>query len=164
MIRVGVLTVSDKGSAGKREDKSGSAIKEMMRRLKAEVIIYEIIPDEKEEIKKKLKFMVDDLKIDLILTTGGTGLSVRDVTPEATKEVIEKDVPGLAEAMRMESFKVTPYAAISRAIAGIRKKTLIINLPGSPKGVRECLQIVLPAIPHAIEILKGEVGECVDIP
>lgn len=164
MIRVGVLTVSDKGSAGKREDKSGSTIKEMMRRLKAEVIIYEIIPDEKEEIKKKLKFMVDDLKIDLILTTGGTGLSVRDVTPEATKEVIEKDVPGLAEAMRMESFKVTPYAAISRAIAGIRKKTLIINLPGSPKGVRECLQIVLPAIPHAIEILKGEVGECVDIP
>lgn len=160
MIRLGILTISDKGASGKREDKSGGTIKEMAVRLKAEVVAYDIIPDEKEEIKKKLTSFADDLKIDLILTTGGTGLSARDVTPEATREVIEKEVPGLAEAMRMGSFKITPHAAISRAIAGIRKKTLIINLPGSPKGVRECLEIVLPAIPHAIEILKGEVGEC----
>jgi molybdenum cofactor synthesis domain-containing protein len=160
MIKVGILTISDKGAAGKREDKSGRVIRETVGKIKAEVTAYEIIPDEKEIIKEKIKFMVDELKIDLILTTGGTGISLRDVTPEATKEIIEKEVPGLTEAMRMESFKITPHALISRAVAGIRKQSLIINLPGSPKGVRECLDTILQTIPHAVEILKGEVKDC----
>lgn len=160
MIKVGILTISDKGSKGEREDTSGKVITEIISRLNAQVIEYKIIPDEKEVIIDNLKSLVDELGCSLVLTTGGTGLSPHDVTPEATKEVIEKEIPGFGEIMRMIGFKTTPHALLSRAIAGMRKQSLIINLPGSPKGVRECLELILPAIPHAIEVLGGKVEEC----
>ncbi len=160
MIKVGILTISDKGSKGEREDKSGKVIAEITSRLNAQIIEYKIVPDEKEVIIDNLKNLVDNSGCELVLTTGGTGLSIRDVTPEATKEVIEKEIPGFGEIMRTIGFKSTPHALLSRAIAGIRKQSLIINLPGSPKGVKECLELILPAIPHGIEVLKGKVGEC----
>ena len=158
-ITVGILTASDKASRGEREDKSHDAIVKTLSELDAEVVWYQIVPDEKEIIKEKLIELADEIQVDLVLTTGGTGLAPRDVTPDATAEVIEKEVPGLAEAMRAESLKKTPAAMISRAIAGIRKNTLIINLPGSPKGAEECLKVVLPALPHGIEVMRGEVGD-----
>ncbi len=159
-MRVAILTVSDKGSRGERVDESGKIIKEMMEKEGNEVVFYQVIPDEKRLIAKDLRILVDNEKVDLILTTGGTGFSLRDVTPEATLSVIDKVVPGFTEAMRAESLKITPNAMLSRAVSGIRGKTLIINLPGSPKAVRECLEVVLPAIPHGIKILRGEGGEC----
>ncbi len=160
MITVGILTMSDKGSRGEREDLSGKEIERMIKDLPAEVKIYEIIPDEGDIIKAKLVEFADKKKLDLILTTGGTGVSPRDVTPEATREIIEKELPGMSEAMRAESLKKTPNAMISRAVCGIRKQTLIINLPGSPKAVRENLSVILPAISHAIEKIKGSTEEC----
>ena len=160
MFKVAILTISDRGSKGEREDSSGPLIEEMIKDLPAQAIRYEIIPDEKEQIVEALKRCADTLKADLILTTGGTGLSPRDVTPDATLEVIEKEVPGFSEAMRAESLKKTPHAMISRAICGIRGSSLIVNLPGSPKGVRESLGAVLDVIPHGIEIIKGEAKEC----
>lgn len=158
MIKAGILTISDKGSRGEREDKSGDVIKERLRQIDAEVVLYEIIPDERELISQKLESFSE--KVDLILTTGGTGVGPRDVTPEATRDVIEKELPGFAEVMRAESFKVTPRAIGSRAVSGIYKETLIVNLPGSPKGVSENLAIVLDAIPHTIDLIKGKVVEC----
>jgi len=160
MFKVVILTISDRGSKGEREDSSGPLIQEMVKDLPAEVIHYEIIPDEKEEIIKTLRKSADQLKADLILTTGGTGLSPRDVTPDATREVIEKEVPGFSEAMRAESLKKTPHAMISRGISGIRGSSLIVNLPGSPKSVRENLSVILPALPHALSKLKGDLSEC----
>ena len=160
MITVGILTMSDKGSRGEREDLSGKEIERMIKDLPAEVKAYEIIPDENNIIKAKLVEFADKKKLDLILTTGGTGVSPRDVTPEATREIIEKELPGMSEAMRAESLKKTPNAMISRAVCGIRKQTLIINLPGSPKAVRENLAVVLPAISHTIEKIKGGTEEC----
>jgi molybdenum cofactor synthesis domain-containing protein len=161
MIKVGILTISDRRSKGKLEDKSGGLIQELItQRGEFDVVKRIIIPDEKDKIVQKLMELTDDVKVDLILTTGGTGLGERDVTPEATKEVIEREVPGFVEIMRVESFKITPHALLSRAIAGVRGKSLIINLPGSPKAVSECLDLILPSIPHAIYILKGEVEEC----
>ena len=160
MFKVAILTISDRGSKGEREDSSGPLIHEMIRDLPAEVVYYEIIPDEREKIAEALKKSADRLKADLILTTGGTGLSPRDVTPDATLEVIEKEVPGFSEAMRAESLKKTPYAMISRAITGIRGSSLIVNLPGSPKSVRENLSVILPALPHALVKLKGDPSEC----
>ncbi len=162
MIRAAILTMSDKGFRGEREDKSGQVIKEMIISLPAEVVNYEVIPDEKEIIKKKLIHLSDIVKTDIIITTGGTGLSPRDVTPDATLEVIEKEVPGMAEAMRGESLKKTANAMVSRAVVGVRGETLIVNLPGSPKAVRENLSVILPAIPHAIEKLKGDQRECAE--
>jgi molybdopterin adenylyltransferase len=160
MFKVVVLTISDRGSKGEREDSSGPLIQEMIKGLPAEIIHYEIIPDEKDEIVEALMKSADRLKADLILTTGGTGLSPRDVTPDATLKVIDKEVPGFAEAMRAESLKKTPHAMISRAVVGIRGTSLIVNLPGSPKSVKENLSVILPALPHALSKLKGDPEEC----
>ena len=160
MFKVAILTISDRGSKGEREDSSGPLIREMIKDLPAQVIHYEIIPDEKDQIEEALKKSADEIKADLILTTGGTGLSPRDVTPDATGKVIDKTLPGFAEAMRAESLKKTPHAMISRAICGIRGSTLIVNLPGSPKSVRENLNVILPALPHALSKLKGDPSEC----
>ncbi|NLC77812.1 MAG: molybdopterin adenylyltransferase [Clostridia bacterium] len=160
MVKVGIITVSDKGSQGEREDKAGPLIRQMITEQGWEVTASDIIPDEQHLIEGKLMEYADQLALDLVLTTGGTGFAERDVTPEATLAVIEKQAPGLAEAMRLESLKVTPMAMLSRATAGIRGQTLIVNLPGSPKAVRECLNVILPALDHGIEILKGSAGEC----
>lgn len=160
MIKVGILTISDKGSRGEREDLSGKVIEEVVKKINGEVKYYQIIPDEKDIIQEELVRAVDNLHLDLILTTGGTGLGKRDVTPDATLAIIEKEVPGISEIIRSESFKKTNRAILSRGVAGIRKESLIINLPGSPKGVRESLEIILDAVPHGIEILKGQVTEC----
>ncbi len=151
-----ILTISDRSYYGEREDSSGPVIHEMLQKINSEVIFYQIIPDEEDIIAQKLIEISDNIKTDLIVTTGGTGLSPRDVTPEATLKVIDKRVPGLEEAMRSESMKITPHGMLSRAIAGVRGRTLIVNLPGSPKAVKENLSIILPAIPHAIDILKGK--------
>lgn len=160
MIKTGILTASDKGFAGNRTDESGKLIAELIGRIDAEVIHHVVVPDEKDIISANLKEMSDELGIDLILTTGGTGFSPRDVTPEATLAVIDRQVPGIPEAMRFKSLEMTSRAMLSRAVAGIRKSTLIVNLPGSPKGVRECLEVILPVLPHAIQILKGQTNEC----
>jgi molybdopterin adenylyltransferase len=160
MIRAAIITLSDKGSKGEREDESGMIIREMIMSIGASVGHYEVLPDEKPGIVEVLSRLSDSGTIDLILTTGGTGVSPRDVTPEATREVVERELPGMAEAMRAESLKKTPHAMISRAIAGIRKRTLIVNLPGSPRAVRENLAVILPALPHAIEKINGDPREC----
>jgi molybdenum cofactor synthesis domain-containing protein len=157
--RFAVITASDKGSQGEREDKSGPLLKEMLLPW-GDVVAYHVVPDERDKLAEVMRKLADEEKIDLILTTGGTGLSPRDVTPEATLEVIDRIVPGIPEAMRQESLKITPKAMLSRGIAGTRGKTLIINLPGSPKGVRENLQVFLQVIDHALEILTGRGGEC----
>lgn len=162
VIKVGIITVSDKGSQGEREDKAGPAIKEMVEARGWQVTATTIIPDEQKVIEAKLVEYADELGVDVIFTTGGTGFAVRDVTPEATLAVIDRQAPGLAEAMRLESLKITPMAMLSRATAGIRGKTVIVNLPGSPKAVKECLAVVLPALEHGVEILQGVAGECAE--
>lgn len=160
MFTLGILTVSDRGSRGEREDRSGEAIKERLASIGARLVQYDIVPDEKEVVSRRLVEWVDREGVDLILTTGGTGLSPRDVTPEATLAVLDRVAPGFTEAMRAESLKTTPRAMLSRATAGIRGRSLIINLPGSPSAVGECLDVVMPALAHAIEVLKGEALEC----
>lgn len=157
MITVAVLTLSDKGSKGERVDESGPAIVEMLGGLGV-VKYFDILPDERDLIRERLLQYVD--KVDLILTTGGTGLSPRDVTPEATSDVIEREIPGIAEAMRMEGLKKTPRSMLSRAVAGVKGKTMIINLPGSPAAVRENLEVILHVLPHAIEKIKGSAEDC----
>lgn len=160
MIRTGILTISDKGSRGERVDTTGPSIKEALHGKGYEVEYYKVIPDEIDVISNELIYMCDELKLELILTNGGTGFSQRDVTPEATLKVIKKHAPGICEAMRQKSLAITPKSMLSRAIAGIRDNSLIINLPGSPKGAVENLEFVLPALPHGIEILNGTGGEC----
>jgi molybdopterin adenylyltransferase len=160
MISAGIITVSDKGSQGKREDLSGPAISGMLTDSTIEIKHTLIIPDEKDQIQEAIINFTDIKKLDLILTTGGTGVSPRDVTPDATLEVIDREIPGMAEAMRYHSGKITPHAMISRAVAGIRGKCLIINLPGSPKGAIENLAVVLPALKHTVEKIKGDDSEC----
>ncbi|HZD59797.1 MAG TPA: MogA/MoaB family molybdenum cofactor biosynthesis protein, partial [Anaerolineae bacterium] len=157
---VAVLTISDKGSRGEREDTSGPEIQRIVEVEGAKVIAYQIIPDEQYEIEEKLVRLADFEDAELILTTGGTGFSPRDVTPEATLAVIERSAPGFVEAIRHESLKITPHAMLSRAVSGIRGQALIINLLGSPKAVRESLQVILPALLHGLQILKGTAGEC----
>ncbi len=158
--RAAVVTVSDRGSRGEREDASGPEIARILESVGIEIAARRIIPDEKELIRQTLIELCEADTIDLILTTGGTGVSPRDVTPDATRDVIERDIPGMAEEMRRQSGLVTPHAMISRAIAGIRNQTLIINLPGSPRGARENLNVVLAALNHAIEKIQGDTRDC----
>ncbi|HON58775.1 MAG TPA: molybdopterin adenylyltransferase [Smithella sp.] len=160
MILAGIITVSDKGSQGRREDLSGPAVAEMLAGANVNLTCTLIIPDEKDQIKQAIIRLADKEKLDLILTTGGTGVSPRDVTPDATLEVIDKQIPGMAEAMRQQSMRITPHAMISRAVAGIRGRCLIVNLPGSPKGAKENLAVILPALKHAVEKIKGDDSEC----
>ena len=160
MFNAAIITVSDKGSQGKRQDLSGPAIAEMLAGAAIEVKHTLITPDEIDRIRKAIIQFADVEKMDLILTTGGTGVSPRDLTPDATLKVLDKEIPGMAEVMRITSMKITPHAMISRAVAGIRGHSLIINLPGSPKGATENLAAVLPAIPHAIEKIKGDDRDC----
>jgi molybdopterin adenylyltransferase len=158
-FRVGILTVSDKGARGERADTSGQAIREMLASLEATVERYEVVPDEKEVVASRLREWADEADLGLILTNGGTGLAPRDVTPEATLAVVERLVPGIAEAMRQEGLKHTPMAMISRAVVGVRGRTLIINLPGSERGVRQNLAYLLPVLSHALEMVRGEAGD-----
>ena len=159
MFTVGILTISDKGALGQRYDESGQVIRDFFSDLDSDIVNYEVVPDEVDVIRQKLVEWADSSETDVIITTGGTGLGERDVTPEATLAVVDRVVPGFAEAMRAKSLSKTPMAMLSRATAGVRGRSLIINLPGSPKAVRECLEVVLPAIPHAVDIIKGVVTE-----
>ena len=156
---VGVLTISDKGFQGQREDLSGPAIRRLVEQGGGQVARYLVLPDEHAEIARTLATWADEGVLDVVLTTGGTGLSPRDVTPEATKEVVRWEVPGIADALRSESLKKTPMAMLSRGIAGVRGRTLIVNLPGSPKAVAECLEVLLPVLSHAVETLRESVEE-----
>jgi molybdenum cofactor synthesis domain-containing protein len=157
--RAQVITVSDKGSRGERVDTSGPAVKNMLEKdfIVGDVII---VPDEADIIADAIKRAIDEEGVDMVVTTGGTGLSARDVTPEATRSVIERDLPGFAEVMRLESYRITPRAIISRAVCGIRRKSIIINLPGSEKAAVECLGFIIGAIPHALAKLKGDAADC----
>jgi molybdopterin adenylyltransferase len=164
-IKVGILTISDRGYRGEYRDLSGPVIRDLvltgltaLAPVQVTVVEEDIVPDEREHIGATLRSWSDDLGLDLVLTTGGTGFAPRDVTPEATRDAIDREAPGLAEAMRAASLAITPHAMLSRAVAGIRGTTLIINLPGSPKAVRENLETILPALPHAIELLQGRKG------
>ncbi|HBA55292.1 MogA/MoaB family molybdenum cofactor biosynthesis protein [Syntrophorhabdus aromaticivorans] len=154
-----IVTVSDKGSVGQREDKSGPALREVLEGS-YDVKEIVIVPDEIDIIARTLRDLIDIQAVDLIVTTGGTGVAKRDVTPEATKAVLEKELPGFAEIIRMESYKVTPTAIISRGLCGIRGESVIINLPGSPKAAVESLGFVLGALPHTLEKLKGDTSDC----
>jgi molybdopterin adenylyltransferase len=158
-ISVAVVTVSDKASRGERDDRGGPTIREMAEAAGARVVGYEVVPDDQAQISAALSQLVDERDVDVVLTTGGTGLAPRDVTPQATLAAIDYQVPGLAEAMRAASLAQTPAAMLSRAVAGVRRRTLIVNLPGNPKGVRECLEVIMPAIPHAISTLRAELGD-----
>ena len=159
-MNAAILTLSDKGSRGERNDLSGPALRDWLAAHDVELACMAMIPDDLEQIVTTLEDWVCRLEPDLILTTGGTGVSPRDVTPEATRRVIERELPGFAERMRQESLKKTPHAIISRAIAGIRGRTLIVNLPGSPKGAVENLAAIWPAVPHAIAKIKGDPADC----
>lgn len=159
-FRVAVITVSDSGSAGLRADLSGPVIGDILEKNCYPVVHTALLPDERAQIATEMARLADEDVADLILTTGGTGFSPRDFTPEATKDISERDVPGIPEAMRALSLSITPRAMLSRATAGIRKGTLIVNLPGSPKAVKECLEYILPALSHGLAILKGTAGNC----
>lgn len=160
MYTVGIITSSDKGYIGEREDKSGAVIKEIVENAGFKVEKMMIVPDENEMLKKEFIYMSDELKVNLILSTGGTGFSQRDITPEATKEIIDREAPGICEAIRMYSLQITKRAMLSRAVSGIRKDTLIVNLPGSPKACKEALDFILDELKHGIDILIGESKEC----
>ncbi len=155
-MRAIILTVSDRSAQGRREDASGPALAQRLHLAGWEVVESALVPDDAEQISQRLRQWADEDAADIILTTGGTGFAPRDVTPEATAAVIERPAPGLAEAMRLESLKITPHAMLSRAMAGIRKRCLVINLPGSPKAALENLNILLPVLPHAVELLRDD--------
>jgi len=156
VLRVGIITISDRSSRGEREDESGPALRQMIVDQNWEASKMEIIPDDFHAIKSLLSVWADRGDLDVILTTGGTGFSARDITPEATQVVIERSTPGIAEAMRAASLKITPHAMLSRSIAGIRKRTLIVNFPGSPKAAIENLEVILPVLPHAVQLLQED--------
>lgn len=158
--KIAVITVSDKGYRGEREDRSGKYIVDFFKEKGWDIAEYSIVPDEVDLIKDKIKEICDNGKANLILTTGGTGFSPRDVTPEATKEIIEKEVPGFSEVIRIEGQKKTSRSILSRGVSGIRKSTLIINLPGSINGVKESLGLIYQTLPHGIDILTGQDSEC----
>jgi molybdenum cofactor synthesis domain-containing protein len=160
LYKVGIITASDKGSIGERQDISGAKVRTIVEEHGYEVVFYQILPDEKTLLQEIMQKLCDEYTVDLILTTGGTGFSMRDVTPEATIAVAERMVPGIAEAMRAYSMSITKRAMLSRGVAAIRKSTLIINLPGSPKAVEESLTYIIDEIKHGLQILKGETGEC----
>ena len=157
-IRFGILTLSDRSAKGERQDASGPALADLVRAQGWSVAKQVILPDDESTIRTALIEWADSGEVDIILTTGGTGFAPRDITPEATRAVIERDAPGLAEFMRAESLKKTPHAMLSRAVAGIRGRTLIVNLPGSPKGALENMQTILPVLPHAVQLLTGDPG------
>ncbi|MER3428410.1 MAG: molybdenum cofactor biosynthesis protein [Pyrinomonas sp.] len=159
-IRAAVITVSDACSRGERADASGEALVQLLGGLGAEIIVREIMSDDLEPLRERLRELADRPDINLVVTTGGTGVAPRDNTPEATRAIIEREVPGLAEAMRMETLKKTPTAILSRGVCGIRSKALIINFPGSPKGVRECFEIVRPVLHHALALIAGRPHDC----
>jgi len=159
-MRAAVLTLSDSGWAGRREDASGPAVRAMAEEAGWQVVYTGLLPDDRGMLADELRRLCDEGVADLILTTGGTGFAPTDVTPEATMDVVERPAPGIPEAMRWRSLQITDRAMLSRAAAGIRGRTLIVNLPGSPRGARECLAAVLPALTHGVEILKGTAGEC----
>lgn len=161
MIRAGVMTVSDRSFRRERPDDSGPAVAGLLARLPASVEQQVVIPDERDIIARALRHFADVLDLDLVVTTGGTGVDPRDVTPEATRDVIDREIPGMAEAMRAESQRKVGTAMLSRAVAGVRRGTLIVNLPGSPEGARENLEVILPALPHAIGKIRGTPGDCV---
>lgn len=161
-FRIGILTLSDKGARGERTDESGRLLRELVADL-GKVVCYRVIPDEEAGIRQVLTAWADGEQLALILTTGGTGLSPRDVTPEATLQVVDRLVPGLAEAMRAASLVKTPHAMLSRGVAGMRGRTLIVNLPGSPRAVRENLTVILPALPHALAKLQGDPSDCAQV-
>ena len=160
MYTVAIVTSSDKGSKGEREDKSGAVIREIVEKSGFQVKRYVVLPDEKELLKEEFIYLADELGVNLVLSTGGTGFSPRDITPEATKEIVERETPGISEAIRMFSLNITKRAMLSRAASGIRKKTLIVNLPASPKACKEALDFVLEDIKHGIDILNETAKEC----
>ena len=154
-IQAAVITMSDKGYAGERQDTSGPLLAQLLRKMGAVIVSQIIVPDERVEIERALVELADEARVDLVVTTGGTGPAPRDVTPEATGAVIEREMPGLAEVLRFEGYRKTPLAVLSRGVAGIRGGTLIVNLPGSPKAVREGMETLTPVLPHAIKMLRG---------
>ena len=154
-ISVAVITISDRSYRGERDDKSGKLLSEIAGEKLGEVIYNSIVPDELDMIKREILHCVDEMKVDIVITTGGTGISERDVTPDATGELIEKEMPGISEIMRMKGYENTPMSLLSRAKAGVRGRSIIVNLPGSPNAVKESLDYIIPALKHGIEIMKG---------
>jgi molybdenum cofactor synthesis domain-containing protein len=155
-IRAAVVTISDSGYTGQRDDVSGPVLVDLVRQMGAEVVRQAIVPDERDEIVALLVALADEMALDLVITTGGTGVTPRDVTPEATRAVVEREIPGLAEVLRFEGYRQTPLAVISRGVAGMRGKTLIVNLPGNPQAVREGMDTLTPILPHAVQMIRGE--------
>ena len=163
MRRAAILTISDRGFKGEREDRSGPVLREILDKAGFAIADFEVLPDDQHLIEQRLRHLADEFNLDLVVTTGGTGVSPQDLTPDATLAVIDRQVPGMAEAMRVASLAKTPHAMLSRAVVGIRGQTLIINLPGSVKGARENLEVLLPALEHALDKIQGDPSECGDI-
>ena len=160
MYQAAIITASDKGASGQRLDESGALVRQMLEEAGYRIHSQQLLPDDREQLAEAMRVLCDQKAVDLIITTGGTGFSPRDVTPEATLDVVERLAPGLTEAMRWASLEITKRAMLSRAVAGIRRQTLIINLPGSPKAAAENLAVVLPVLPHGLAVLRGESGDC----